>query len=131
MTEEVRTLVAHRLARARETLEEAALLLGADHTNAYVNRLYYAVFYAVSGVLLARGLSSSKHSGIRALFHRNLVRTGEVPAELARLYETLFDNRLKGDYADLVSFQREEVEPWMDGAARLVALMERLATGEE
>lgn len=127
MNEEVRTLVDYRLARAREALEEAELLLREGHTNAYVNRLYYAAFYASSAVLLSRGLSSSKHTGIRALFHRTLVRTGDVAPELGRLYETLFDNRLKGDYADLVRFQSAEVEPWLKATTRLVEHLEALS----
>lgn len=59
------------------------------------------------------------------------MRTGTVPHDPARLYETLFDNRLKGDYADLVRFQQEEVAPWLDEAARLVALLARQAERPE
>jgi hypothetical protein len=45
-------LVGYRLQRARETVEEARVLLETDHANACVNRLYYACFYAVSALLL-------------------------------------------------------------------------------
>lgn len=44
MTDEERAFVTHRLTRARETIAEARLLLSAGHTNACVNRLYYATF---------------------------------------------------------------------------------------
>jgi uncharacterized protein (UPF0332 family) len=47
--------------RAREALAEAALLLQAGHLHAYVNRLYYACFYAVSAPLVTQGTSTSKH----------------------------------------------------------------------
>jgi hypothetical protein len=52
MTSEKQALVTYRLERARQSLEEAMLLLEAGHANAYVNRLYYACFYAVSALLL-------------------------------------------------------------------------------
>jgi len=61
MTEEEKTLIAYRMKRARDAIEEAKMLFDAGHFNAYVNRLYYACFYAVSALLLTRDLSTSKH----------------------------------------------------------------------
>ena len=49
MTDETRTLIAYRLQRARESLDEATLLLEKDHVNTFVNRVYYASFYSVTG----------------------------------------------------------------------------------
>lgn len=60
-------LVAYRLRRSHEALEEARLLADHGHSNAAVNRLYYACFYAVSALLSSRGLSSARHSGVRSL----------------------------------------------------------------
>jgi len=100
MKEETRTLITYRLERARESLEEANILLERGYGNTFVNRLYYACFYAVSALLLTKGLSSAKHSGIRSLFHQNFVKSGLVKTELAQFYDMLFDNRQKGDYAD-------------------------------
>ena len=125
MTEETLALVRYRLERSREALQEAALLFDAGHTNTAVNRLYYAAFYAVSAALLARGFSSSKHSGVRALLHRELVRSGLVPRELGRFFDTLFDSRQKGDYADLVRFEASDVEPWFGLTRDLVDALER------
>lgn len=63
------------------------------HTNTYVNRLYYASFYAVSALLLLHDKSFAKHSGIRSAFHREFVRSGIVSKELGHLYDRLFDSR--------------------------------------
>jgi len=71
MKEETRTLILYRLERAKESLDEANILMERGHANTFVNRLYYACFYAVSALLLTKGLSSAKHSGVRALFHQN------------------------------------------------------------
>ena len=120
MTEETRTLVRYRLGRAREALEEAVLLLERGYTNTCVNRLYYACFYAVSALLLARGLSSARHSGIRALFHQHIVKPGMINVPLGQMYDRLFDNRQKGDYADLVRFALNDVQPWIEEARTFV-----------
>jgi uncharacterized protein (UPF0332 family) len=68
MKPEMTSLIHYRLDRANESIEEAKLLLENGHLHSSVNRLYYACFYAVSGLLLAEGLSSAKHSGTMALF---------------------------------------------------------------
>ena len=44
--------VAYRLERARETLAEARLLVESDRMRGAVNRVYYAMFYAVSALAL-------------------------------------------------------------------------------
>ena len=57
MKEETRTLILYRLERAKESLDEANILMERGHANTFVSRLYYACFYAVSALLLTKGLS--------------------------------------------------------------------------
>ncbi len=78
MTPEERALVEYRLERAREALDEAKLLFEAGHLHTYVNRLYYACFYAMSALLLTKGLSAGKHAHVRALLHREFIRPGII-----------------------------------------------------
>jgi len=130
MKEETRTLAIYRLERAHESLEEAEILISKGHSNTFVNRLYYACFYAVSALLLTRGLSSAKHSGIRSLFHQNFVKSGIVNTELGQLYDRLSDNRQKGDYADLIRFDPDEVRNWYDEAQKFVVTIEKIVKKE-
>ena len=62
MSESREDVVAHRLKRARDALQDVRILAGAERWNLCVNRLYYACFYAVSSLLLKQDLSSSKHT---------------------------------------------------------------------
>lgn len=130
MKDETHTLISYRLERARESLEEADLLLQQGHSNTFVNRLYYACFYAVSALLLTKGLSSAKHSGMRSLFHQNFVKPGLVDTELGQLYDRLFDNRQKGDYADLIHFDPKEVGGWYSEAEEFVTRIENIVNKE-
>ena len=123
MTDETRILAGYRLQRAEEALKEAELLFGGGHVNTFVNRLYYACFYAVSALLLLEAKSSSKHSGVRALFHQRFVRTGVFSKDMGQLYDRLFDNRQKADYADLVAFEKSDVEPWLSQAQEFVEIV--------
>ena len=94
MTPETRILVQYRLDRALEALAEAVLLLDSGHANTAVNRLYYACFYAVSALLLTKGLTATSHSGLRTPFHQHLIRPGLLPLGQGPLYDRLFDQRV-------------------------------------
>ncbi len=109
------------MARAEETLRDAELLIRNGSLHGAVNRLYYACFYAVSALLLCRGLSSSKHSGVRSLFLRHWVKPGTLPEETGRFFNRLFEHRQKSDYKDLVDFAHQDVEGWFGQATDFVA----------
>lgn len=126
MTDEMRSLITYRLQRAREALDEASILLECNHINTAVNRVYYACFYSVTALLLTRDLSSSKHSGVRSLFHQHFVKPGLFSTELGQTFDKLFDNRQKGDYADMVRFEKEIVQGWLSEARAFVAAMEKV-----
>ncbi len=113
MTTEEKALVHYRLERAHESLIEAKLLFDADHLHTYVNRLYYACFYSVSALLLSQGQSTSKHTHLRSLLHKDFVRSGQLPIEQGQFFDLLFNNRQKGDYSDLVIFKADQIKPWL------------------
>ncbi len=120
MTKRTGDLVLYRLARARETLEEAQILANAGRWNACVNRLYYACFYAVAALLVKNDLASPKHTGVRGLFNKHYVKTDKVPRDLARIYNDLFERRQEGDYIDFVSFNETQVLSWISQARKFV-----------
>ena len=130
MTEWSRDLVAYRIARADEALEDARILAKAERWNACVNRLYYACFYAISALLVRHGLSSSKHTGVRSLFNRQYVKTGEIPKDLARIYNDLFERRQEGDYIDFVTFQESQILPWIPKVEQLIMYITNLIEKE-
>ena len=116
--------------KARETLEETRVPAEAEHWNGCVNSLYYACFYALSGLLQKDGLSSSKHTGLRSLFNRHYVKTGKVPKDLAKVYNDLFERRQEGDYLDFVSYQESQVSLWFAQAEKFLEHVITLAEGE-
>ncbi len=127
MTTTQAEIVRYRVERAQESLREARLLAEGGLWSACVNRLYYACFYAVSGLLLSRGLSSSKHTGVRSLFSHHFVKPEKVSRELGAIYNDLFENRQKSDYMDFVRFDEDQVQPWLADAQLFVETIGALA----
>lgn len=80
--EEKNTYLQYRLMRARETLAEARTLFQAKFLSGTINRIYYAMFYAVSALALSKGFSTSSHIQLRGYFNREFVKTGIVSVEL-------------------------------------------------
>lgn len=129
MTEPGDALVAYRLERSREALEEAQLLAGHGHANAAVNRLYYACFYAVSALLYSHGLSSAKHSGVRSLFGYHFVKTGLVSKMMGAFYNDLYENRQESDYEDFYLVDRQILPGWLEQAEEFVDIVTKLVPG--
>ena len=53
------------------------------------NRLYYAVFHAVSALLIKDGYKVGTHKGAMLMFGQHYVRTGIFTAEDSKLYSNL------------------------------------------
>ena len=117
--------VNYRMARARESLDAARMLLEGNHPYDSVNRLYYACFYAVTSLLLIEGYSSPKHTGIIALFDRWWIRPRRLPETMGRFYRRLFESRHESDYGEAPPFPvREEMEEWYRDAEEFIGRIE-------
>jgi len=107
MSGKIDELVTYRINRAFETLNEADKMIENQFWNASINRIYYACFYAVSGLLLKKGVDTSTHKGIRQMFGLHYVQTGLISKEYARFFSDLYDRRQTGDYDDFVLYDEE------------------------
>lgn len=100
--EDRKNLIEYRLSRASETLVEAQYNADGGYFNTAVNRLYYAAYYAASSLMLANGLTSTSHAGIKTMLSLHFVRPGILDIEYGRTFMTLFESRQSGDYEDFV-----------------------------
>ena len=126
MNEKTEVLIKYRLDKAKETLESAEILLNGNKMFSSVNRIYYAMFYSVSALLLKKKLVSSKHSGVLAYFNREFVHKGIVSEKFGRFYSEMFRYRQKGDYEDFAEFNKEEVKDWLNKAKEFVSEIGKL-----
>jgi uncharacterized protein (UPF0332 family) len=108
------------LDHARESLESAASNIEHGFYSTAINRAYYAVFYAASGLLLTKDISRSKHSGVIAAFRQHFVGPGVIEREYSDLYGDVLDARAGSDYD--MAFEPDEVaaKERLDDARRFV-----------
>ena len=69
-----------------------------------------------------------KHSGVRGLLHRDLIKTGTLDVAWGRFYDIIFDSRQRGDYQPMVEFESEQVQNFIGKARGFVEQMENILT---
>ena len=95
-------LVAYRMERARQSLEEAAIMRETAHYNAAINRLYYACFYAASALLISNAIEAGTHKGVRAMLSLNFILAGKIDKEHGKTFSELNEKRNSNDYDDFI-----------------------------
>ena len=115
MSPDTLTLIRYRLSQAHDSLEEAKLLLKEGMSlRSVMNRLYYALFYAVLALLQEKNIGTSKHRGVISAFDKEFIKTGIFDKDLSKTLHRAFDLRQKGDYveqADIVKGDVDELLP--------------------
>ena len=125
MTENLNKLIEYRFKQARETLTVSEELLQSCHYRDAVNRGYYAMFYCGLGLLVAKNLGSSKHSGVLSLFSRHFVKTGQISIEAGRHLREVFELRQNCDYREFVDIKKSQAEEIIENAQTFIAEAQR------
>ena len=91
-------LINNWLEKAKEVLKSTEKNIKINELYTAQNRLYYAVFYAVSALAQKNNFATSKHSQLKGWFNREFVKTEKINSEYGELYFDLFEARQKSDY---------------------------------
>jgi uncharacterized protein (UPF0332 family) len=88
------------LERALQAADSARRERESGDYNAACNRAYYAMFYAVQGLLESAGQDDlgKTHASLLRLFSQRLVLGGDAPADLARALSVVQSLRARADY---------------------------------
>ena len=119
-------IVQYRLARAKDTFDDAKILAENNKWNSTINRLYYSAYYAVMALLIKHEINPTTHNGAKTNFTQHFIKTGIFPLESGKIYSQLFTWRQKGDYDDLFDFNREKVEPYFAPVKKLIENIENV-----
>ncbi len=89
MTGSKNDLINYRIARAKETFQDAQILAERERWNSAINRLYYAAYYAIMALLLHSELKPTTHNGAKSNFSEYFIKTGEMEKEYGKIYISL------------------------------------------
>jgi uncharacterized protein len=119
------------LDHARQALTAANLNLEHGFYSTAINRAYYAVFYAASGLLRTRGIARGRHSGVISAFRQHFVAQELIEPEYSDLYGDVMDARIDSDYEVTLQADRETAEGRVEDARRFVARIEQYVADVE
>lgn len=119
-------LINYRIERAKDTFDDAKILIEKEKWNSAINRLYYAAYYAVMALLLKSDLKPTTHSGAKSNFSEHFIKTELIAKKFGKIYSQLFTWRQKGDYDDFFSFSEEKVIPYLKPTEDLIKIIETL-----
>lgn len=119
-------LIKYRIARAKDTYEDAQILAERDKWNSTINRLYYSAYYAVMALLLDSDLKPTTHNGAKSNFSEHFIKTGKIDKGYGKLYSQLFTWRQKGEYDDLFDFNQDKVMPYFEPVNRFISLIDKM-----
>lgn len=110
-TDERAAIVAYRLEKARNTIQEVKDIGAIGYWNLSANRLYYAAYYASAALLIHNGIDASTHRGVLRMIGQSFVKNGTLTMEDSKLLGRLFTMRQTGDYEDLFDWEEKDVAP--------------------
>jgi uncharacterized protein (UPF0332 family) len=118
--------VVYRMNRAKQSLQVAEKVLQDGFIEDAVNRMYYAIYYAVSALLYTRKLHPKTHLGMKALFSKEFVKNNLITGEQAQIYSTIFAKRFEADYEDFFTIDTNSVNNHLAEAKAFILLIENI-----
>ena len=122
--EERNEYIRYRIETAYKTFDAAKMLADNEFWNSSVNRLYYSLFYAVNALLVLNEIKTKTHSSIKSQFSLHFIKSGRIDKKYGKLLAKLFDWRQKGDYDNLVEYDKESVEPLFVSVKEMIEIIE-------
>lgn len=123
--EERRVLITLELEKSEKTLTEMEVQLQNSLWGMAANRLYYALFHAVSALLVSDKHEVDTHRGAVNKFSLFYVKTGIFTPAEGRLYSQLQKLREDGDYNCSIDVDQSDVEGKVLPTRQLIAHIRR------
>jgi uncharacterized protein len=117
--------IVHRIETAYKTVDAAKLLSENGFWNSAVNRLYYALFYAVNALLVSHEIFSQSHAGMKSQFSLHFIKSGKLDKKYGQLLAQLYDWRQKGDYENLFDYDAESVKALFEPVIEMINRIEK------
>ena len=118
--EDRRIMVTLELERADSTFAENEGLTEKGYWNTLANRLYYALFHAVSALLISDEREVGSHKGAAIRFHQYYVRQGIFTEDEGAFYSQMETLREKADYNCFFQVSEADITARIEPARQLI-----------
>jgi len=123
--EDRQIMVSLELEKADSTFAEHEGLTEKGYWNTLANRLYYALFHAVSALLINDSREVGSHRGAAIRFHQYYVRTGVFTEDEGSFYSQMETLREKSDYNCFFKVSEADVKSRIEPTRQLIEKIKR------
>lgn len=123
--DERRTVVQMQLEKAHSNLNQIEVLRNAGFWDNIANRLYYALFHAVSALLVHDGYNVGSHRGAVGAFGQYYVTKGIFSIEDGKHYSRLQSLRERSDYNCSYTATEMDIAPKIEPTRLLIEKIEK------
>lgn len=121
LSESERNIIVRReLEKAQRTYNDMEFNAHEGKWEAAANRLYYALFHAISALLIHDGINVKSHRGIMALFGEHYVRTEIFSKKDGSLLSDLVIMRDNADYNCFFEADEAKLSPFIEPTRNLI-----------
>lgn len=122
LTDEERSaIVDYRIEKAYGTLADIRQLVPLAMWGIIASRMYYALYYAATALLINDGNKVSTHKGVIAMVNLNYVKNGPLTRDDGILIGRIFAFRQGSDYDDFFEATENDVAQYLPQVEKLVA----------
>lgn len=118
--EDRKIMVALELEKADSTFAEYKGLSENGYWNTLANRLYYALFHAVSALLIIDGREVGSHKGAAIRFHQYYIRQGIFTEDEGSFYSQMETLREKADYNCFFKVSETDIKSRIEPTRQLI-----------
>ncbi len=118
--EERQIIIRLELEKADSIFAENEGLVEKGYWNTLANRLYYALFHAVSALLVSDGREVGSHKGAAIRFHQYYVRTGIFTVDEGSFYSQMETLREKADYNCFFQVSESDIKTCIEPTRQLI-----------
>lgn len=113
------------LQKAEEKLTTAEIDFNNKRYDDSISRTYYAVFHAISAVLLSKGLHYSSHAQVIGNFNKEFVKSKVFPKTFTKIVQRLFEERQIGDYDIESGITKKDAKLNLDDASKILTAINK------
>ena len=130
LSEQERQIIVRReMEKATSTFDDMEFCANQGRWEAAANRLYYALFHAVSALLINDGLNVKSHRGVMAMFGQHYVRTNIFTKKEGSLLSDLVIMRDNADYNCFFEADEEKLQPYIEPTRQFIASIKKYIEG--
>ena len=128
--EERNALISLYLAKSAETLEDARLNRDQERWNSAANRLYYALFHAITALFVSDGIPVHSHSGMKIRFGKEYVLAGLATDEEGKLLSQMETMRERADYDATFQATKALIDDKFNAVEKMIQRLKELVYRE-